>query len=113
MSHAIEFIETSIFTQQIKLLATDKEIRILQNELISKPDKGDLIKGTGGLRKIRMAVGNKGNKGKSGGTRVIYFLATKEVIYLVMAYPKTIKISLTDSEKIELKKLTKRLKGER
>ncbi|HIE6162412.1 type II toxin-antitoxin system RelE/ParE family toxin [Proteus mirabilis] len=110
MSHAIESIETSIFTQQIKLLATDKEIRILQNELISKPDKGDLIKGTGGLRKIRMAVGNKG---KSGGTRVIYFLATKEVIYLVMAYPKTIKISLTDSEKIELKKLTKRLKGER
>lgn len=57
-----------------------------------------------------MAVGNKG---KSGGTRVIYFLATKEVIYLVMAYPKTIKISLTDSEKIELKKLTKKLKGER
>lgn len=90
-------------------MATDKEIRILQNELISKPDKGDLIKGTGGLRKIRMAVGNKGK----GGTRVIYFLATKEVIYLVMAYPKTIKISLTDSEKIELKKLTKRLKGER
>lgn len=62
-----------MFTEQIKLLATDKEIRILQNELISKPDKGDLIKGTGGLRKIRMAVGNKG---KSGGTRVIYFLGT-------------------------------------
>lgn len=70
MSHAIEFIETSIFTLQIKLLATDKEIRILQNELISKPDKGDLIKGTGVLRKIRMAVGNKG---KSGGLELFIF----------------------------------------
>ncbi len=66
-----------MFTEQIKLLATDKEIRILQNELISKPDKGDLIKGTGGLRKIRMAVGNKG---KSGGTRVIYFLAVNLIL---------------------------------
>lgn len=109
MSHAIEFIETSMFTQQIKLLSTDKEIRTLQNELIGTPDKGDIIQGTGGLRKIRMVVGNKG---KSGSTRVIYFLATKEVIYLVMAYPKIIKMSLTNSEKIELKKLTKRLKGE-
>jgi hypothetical protein len=43
---------------------------------------------------------------------VIYFLATKEVIYLVMAYPKSIKDSLTDMEKSELKKLTKLLKDE-
>ncbi|SUC22604.1 Uncharacterised protein [Proteus vulgaris] len=64
MSHAIEFIETSIFTQQIKLLATDEEIRTLQNELIGRPDKGDLIQETGGLRKIRMAVGNQGKKCK-------------------------------------------------
>ncbi|MEQ4989238.1 type II toxin-antitoxin system RelE/ParE family toxin [Proteus vulgaris] len=109
MSHAIEFIETSVFTQQIKLLATDEEIRTLQNELIGRPDKGDLIQGTGGLRKIRMAVGNQG---KSASARVIYFLATKKVIYLVMAYPKRVKVSLTDLEKMELKKLTKRLKGE-
>ncbi len=66
-----------MFIEQIKLLATDKEIRILQNELISKPDKGDLIKGTGGSRKIRMAVGNKG---KSGGARVIYFLAVNLIL---------------------------------
>ena len=56
-----------------------------------------------------MAVGHQG---KSGSTRVIYFLATKDIIYLVMAYPKTEKDSLTDTEKAELKKLTKLLKGE-
>ncbi len=72
MSHAIEFIETSIFTKQIQEIATDDELKDLQIELIAQPEKGDIIQGTGGLRKIRMAV-NK--KGKSGGARVIYFLA--------------------------------------
>ncbi|CAI2534807.1 Uncharacterised protein [Serratia proteamaculans] len=43
---------------------------------------------------------------------MIYFLATAEVIYLVMAYPKSIKDSLTDTEKSQLKKLTKLLKDE-
>lgn len=109
MSHAMEFIETSIFTRQIKQIATDDELKELQRELIESPDKGDLIQKTGGLRKIRMATGSQG---KSGSARVIYFLATEEVIYLVMAYPKSSKDSLTDAEKSELKKLTKILKDE-
>ena len=109
MSHAIEFIETTMFTRQIKQIATDDELKELQKELIESPDKGDLIQNPGGLRKIRMATGNQG---KSGSARVIYFLATAEVIYLVMAYPKSTKDSITDAEKAELKKLTQRLKDE-
>ena len=107
--HGIEFIETALFTRQIKQIATDDELMELQRTLIACPDKGDLIQKTGGLRKIRMATGPQG---KSGGARVIYFLATTEIIYLVMAYPKSIKDSLTDAEKAELKKLTILLKGE-
>ena len=109
MSHAIEFIETSIFTRQIKALATDDELKALQVELIAQPEKGDLIQGTGGLRKVRMATGQQG---KSGSARVIYFLATAEVIYLVLAYAKNEKESLTAAEKADLKKLTQLLKGE-
>lgn len=109
MSHAIEFIETTMFTRQIKQIATDDELKELQKELIESPDKGDLIQKTGGLRKIRMATGNQG---KSSSARVIYFLATAEVIYLVMAYPKSTKDSITDAEKAELRKLTQRLKDE-
>lgn len=109
MSHALVFIETPMFTRQIKLIATDDELKELQKELIESPGKGDLIQKTGGLRKVRMATGPQG---KRGSARVIYFLATKEVIYLVMAYPKSIKDSLTDTEKSELKKLTKLLKDE-
>lgn len=77
--------------------------------MIESPEKGDLIRQTGGLRKIRMATGTQG---KSGSARVIYFLATEEIIYLVMAYPKSTKDSLTDAEKTDLKKLTKLLKDE-
>jgi len=109
VNHAIEFIETSMFTRQIKALATDDELKELQAILIESPDKGDLITGTGGLRKVRMATGNQG---KSGSTRVIYFLATAEVIYLVMAYPKSEKDSLTSAEKAQLKLLTQQLKKE-
>ena len=83
MSHAIEFIETSIFTKQIKALASDDELKSLQVELIADPEKGDLIQGAGGLRKVRMATGQQG---KSGSARVIYFLAHAEKIYLVLAY---------------------------
>ena len=99
MSHAIEFIETPIFTKQIKAIATDDELKDLQIELIAQPEKGDLIQGTGG-------------QGKSGSVRVIYFLATVEIIYLVLAYPKNVKDSLNQAEKSELKKLTKLLKSE-
>ncbi|CAI0981092.1 type II toxin-antitoxin system RelE/ParE family toxin [Serratia quinivorans] len=109
MSHALVFIETPMFTRQVKQIATDDELKDLQKELIESPGKGDLIQKTGGLRKIRMATGSQG---KSGSARVIYFLATEEVIYLVMAYPKNIKDSLTETEKSVLKKLTKLLKDE-
>lgn len=109
MSQAIEFIETPMFTRQIKQIATDEELRELQRELIESPEKGDLIQKTGGLRKIRMATGNQG---KSSSARVIYFLATAEVIYLIMAYPKNLKENLMDAEKAVLKKLTQRLKEE-
>lgn len=109
MTRAIEFIETSIFTKQITEIASDDELKDLQKELIANPDTGDLIVGTGGLRKIRMATGVRG---KSGGARIVYFIATEEVIYLVLAYPKSTKVSLSASEKASLKELTKKLKGE-
>lgn len=109
MGHAIEFIETSLFTRSIYQIATDDELRALQNDLIANPTKGDLIQGTGGLRKVRMATRGQG---KSGSARVIYFLATAETIYLVLAYTKSEKESLTQAEKSSLKQVTQQLKGE-
>lgn len=109
MTHAIEFIETPTFTRQIKEIATDDELRELQHLLIADPERGALIQGSGGLRKVRMPLGNRG---KSGGARIIYFLATPEVIYLILAYSKNEKESLTGEEKSKLRTLTALLKDE-
>ena len=47
------FIETSIFTKQIKELVSDEEYRQLQQDLLVQPDKGDVVKNGGGIRKVR------------------------------------------------------------
>ena len=47
------FIETSIFTRKHLQYLSDDEYRELQNFLVKRPDAGDLIQGTGGIRKLR------------------------------------------------------------
>jgi len=90
------FIETPVFTRQASGgLFTDEELKQLQQDLLENPNKGDLISGSGGLRKIRLA--RKGG-GKSGGFRVIYYRSTPEVVYLLLAYPKNKQDNLTKTE---------------
>jgi mRNA-degrading endonuclease RelE of RelBE toxin-antitoxin system len=99
------FIETSIFTKQIKDLVSDEEYRQLQQDLLVQPDRGDLIKNGGGIRKVRCA---QGNKGKSGGIRVIYYWVTEDdQIFFLVAYPKSVKDILTDKETAILHQLVK------
>ena len=62
-------VETSVFTKQVLQLLTEDEYRKLQTLLVNRPDAAPIIKGSGGLRKIRWTI--KG-KGKRGGVRVIY-----------------------------------------
>jgi hypothetical protein len=52
----MEFIETSIFTRLLKALLTDDEYTELQNVLVENPEQGDIIKGGGGIRKLRHAL---------------------------------------------------------
>lgn len=97
------FIETSFFTRIVAEYLSDEEQGNLQAHLIEHPDDGDIIKGTGGIRKIRW--GAKG-KGKRGGTRVIYYWRTaKGHIYLLNIYGKNEASDLTEKEKEFLKKL--------
>jgi hypothetical protein len=99
------FIETSFFTRQIKELLTDEEYRLLQEELIIQPDKGDLIKHGGGIRKVRYG---QQAKGKSGGIRAIYYWVDNENrIYFLLAYPKSSQDNLTDQQIARLRKLVK------
>ena len=90
------FIETSVFTHMVTSLLTDDEYREFQNVLLKDPAAGDLIKGGGGIRKIRFATMGRG---KSGGVRTIYFWAkAKDQIYMLVIYPKSKKDTLSDKE---------------
>jgi hypothetical protein len=94
----LEFIETTIFTKRIQTHMDDEALRQLQIELVLEPEKGSLIKGGGGLRKIRVADKNRG-KGKRGGLRVIYYLQQRdEAAYLVFVYSKNEAEDLTPKE---------------
>ena len=66
----MEIIETKIFTQKICEILTDTQYQDLQNYLVENPNSGDVIKGSGGLRKLRWKLQGIG---KSGGLRNIYY----------------------------------------
>lgn len=103
------FIEVPIFTKKWKELGlTDENLRDLENKLLEDPKSGDVIQGTGGLRKIRIPLEHKG---KSGGGRVIYVdIELKETIYFINVYTKNEKDDLTEDEKKALKEVVKILK---
>lgn len=105
----LTFIETSIFTKAVKELFDDEEYRKIQLEMLNDPEKGDIIQGTGGLRKIRFGR----NSGKSSGVRFLYYYADDHGrIYLIALYPKSVKDSITNAEKAVFKKLLAILKQE-
>ena len=104
---AMEFIETPTFTRMVTTLLADDEYRQLQNVLVDDPERGDLIKGGGGIRKLRHAVQGRG---KSGGVRVIYYwLTQRHQIYMLVVYPKSKKDDLSDEETAVLRELVKEL----
>ncbi len=108
------FIMTKEFDKNWKTMnLTDSDLKALQEELILNPTKGDLMQGTGGLRKLRIAFEGKG---KSGSGRVCYVdFAVFDKIYLITAYPKNEKDNLSKAERNAIAnmiaQLEKSLKG--
>jgi len=97
------FIETSVFTRHLEKLMSDDEYRLLQKELVSTPDKGVLIRNSGGLRKLRWATEGRG---KRGGLRIIYYWAvTTHQIYMLYIYPKTKQDDLTSEQLKALRRI--------
>lgn len=103
----MEFIETPTFTRQVLDLLSDDEYRSLQNTLAQDPACGVLIKGGGGIRKVRHEAQGRG---KSSGVRAIYYWVTdKHQIYMLLIYPKSKKDDLSDKETAILRELVKEL----
>ena len=101
----MELIETSIFTRQIAALLSDEEYMGFQSRIAAYPAIGALIRGGGGIRKVRVAVGSRG---RSGGARVIYYWAVrKDVVLLLYAYPKNVAADLTQKQVSQLARVVK------
>ena len=90
-----------------KLGLNDDSLRQLQEVLLQNPKAGKVIRGTKGLRKIRIAFEGQG---KSGGSRVAYVdFTAHETIYLITAYSKSIKDNLSQAERNTIAKMIVRL----
>ena len=98
------FIQTDEFVKNWERLGlTDDDMRRLELEILKNPKIGSVIRGTGGLRKLRFSFEKKR---KSGSTRICYvdFLLL-ETVYLITIYPKNEKDNLTKAECNNIKKM--------
>lgn len=97
------FVESAVFTRQVKELLSDDFYAQLQQCLAAHPQMGDVIRGTGGLRKVRWTVAGGG---KRGGVRVIYYhVSSAAQCRMLLVYRKGVKDDLSAAEKKLLRKL--------
>jgi hypothetical protein len=101
----MRFIETPIFTRAILAQLDDEEYQSLQLALLYRPERGTVIRGSGGLRKMRWRLPGQG---KRGGLRVIYFWDDgSETFYLLYAYCKNEQEDLTAGQLRILRRLVR------
>ena len=98
------FVELPSFVDRWKALGlSDDDLLRLELDLLANPKIGPVLKGTGGVRKVRFAFENRG---KSGSVRVIYVdFEIYEKIFLLTAYAKADQDNLTKTERNALKGL--------
>jgi len=89
------FIETPVFTKEIQKYLTDESLRLFQKVILFRPESGDLIQGSGGLRKIQW---NLPGLGKRGGIRIIYYFDPPETVYLIFPNRKSRQEDLTKNQ---------------
>jgi len=86
------FIETNAFTKYLPDYLSDEDYQALQSYLMQKPDAGAIVRGSGGIRKVRWAPAGKG---KSGGVRVIYYWKRPDhEIWMLTIYSKSERSSI-------------------
>lgn len=106
------FVYTAPFRSCWKAMGlSDSDLLDLEQFLLDNPQRGVVIEGTGGARKLRIQLND--NKGKSGGGRVIYIdVFEKERLYFLFAYPKNVQESLTADQKKAITKMIELIKKE-
>lgn len=104
------FVELTAFKNKVDSLGGPPLLKDIQDELLKGLEKGDLIKGAGGIRKLRVG---RGHSGKSGGFRVFYLdLPQKGTTYLMAILDKRESENISDHEKAILRAFAKAIKGD-
>jgi hypothetical protein len=99
----MSLVEMPEFTERVEELLSEEQCYELLTHIAQNPECGDVMPGTGGVRKLRWALRGKG---KRGGARVIYYYHDQHMpILLITMYPKSAKRDLNQAEKNELRKL--------
>jgi hypothetical protein len=102
--------ETKAFTAQAKATLTDAEVSALITMLAKDPTCGDVIRGTGGLRKVRVGVHGRG---KRGGARVIYYFYNETMpLFLLAVFAKNEKEDLSAAERASLTRVAEAIRTE-
>ena len=92
----ISLVETSTFIKRVEKLLSADELENIKDFLAQNPAVGDVIRGSGGIRKVRIS---SQQKGKSKGARVIYYFYNDQIpLFLLDVYSKSEKIDLTKTE---------------
>lgn len=103
-------VETSVFSRRADALLSAEERTELIATLARNPTAGDVIPGTGGIRKLRFAAGGKG---KRGAVRVIYYVLTDDLpIVAITLYAKNEKADLSAAERKAAKAIVNSMKAE-
>jgi hypothetical protein len=85
---SVTFVETKLFTELVLDYLSDDEYAAMQQFLVVNPEAGDVIPGSGGVRKLRWGVAGRG---KRGGLRVIYFLRRRhDEVWMLTLYAKNV-----------------------
>lgn len=105
----ITVVETPEFLSATRKLMSEEERTALIDYLAHYPAAGDLIQGTGGVRKLRWGLEGRG---KRGGARVIYFYRSAGIpLFALTAYAKSEQADLSDEDRNDFRRLTKLLAG--
>jgi hypothetical protein len=100
----VSVIETPEFLTATNRSMTEEERMLLVDYLAYNPSAGDLIPGTGGVRKLRWALEGRG---KRGGARVIFFYHDADMpLFALTAYAKNDRANLSQQDRNEFKRLT-------
>lgn len=105
------FIQTGIFEKRLRERGGDELLRAVEAAVLDNPEAGDVIQGTGGVRKLRVADPGRG-KGKRGGFRVLFLdLPRVSRTYLLYFYGKDESEDLTAAEKKIFAEIVRAIKG--